>query len=128
MNKPVNRPADVEERTFIMDPAPSNLNTGVKLLTLTSVEDSTKQFSRQIRNGESLIVGRQQEADITIDFNGSVSRKHCSIFMENGEVYVKDEGSSYSTYVNEQIANNPLAIRDGDTITLGNCKLYVSIQ
>lgn len=122
------RLGDNEERTFIMNSASASLNAGLKVFTLSSAEDASKQFSRQIREGESLSVGRQKDSDIVIDFNGSVSRKHCRVFMENGEIYVKDEGSSYGTIVNDQTANNPLPLRDGDTITLGNCKLYVSIK
>ena len=122
------RLGDNEERTFIMNSASASLNASLKVFTLSSAEDASKQFGRQIREGESLSVGRQKDSDIVIDFNGSVSRKHCSVFMENGEIYVKDEGSSYGTIVNDQTANNPLPLRNGDTITLGNCKLYVSIQ
>ena len=122
------RLGDNEDRTFIPDSASANINVGPRLLTLTSAEDASKQFSRQIFEGNRLSVGRQKDSDIVIDFNGSVSRKHCSVFVENGEVYLKDEGSSYGTSVNDQTANSPMMLHNGDTITLGNCKLYVSLH
>lgn len=66
---------------------------------------------------EEVIVGRDDSCDIRIDAR-SVSREHCAIEAENGEMYLRDLGSSGGTYANGQRVER-VRIEDGIEICVG---------
>jgi pSer/pThr/pTyr-binding forkhead associated (FHA) protein len=64
------------------------------------------------------IIGRRRECQGCLPY-AFISRHHCQFTEENGQILVKDLESYNGTYVNGRSANTPLAINDGDEITLG---------
>jgi uncharacterized protein involved in exopolysaccharide biosynthesis/Mrp family chromosome partitioning ATPase len=74
-------------------------------------------------NGAKTTVGRLPENTVSID-EGSVSLHHCEIYSRNGEVIVKDLGSTNGTFINgERIVEMP--IRTGQTLRFGNVEFRV---
>ena len=69
---------------------------------------------------EPIVIGRGADADVRIVKEGMLmSRKHCRLFLEDGEAYVEDLQSSNGTFVNgKRIARQRL--QDGDKIHLGD--------
>jgi putative nucleotidyltransferase with HDIG domain len=67
--------------------------------------------------GQVLIAGRTTQSDLQLD-DPSVSRRHCSIALENGLVRVQDLQSANGTFINERPVNDGMA-RPGDLIRLG---------
>jgi len=66
----------------------------------------------------SLLVGRDEEAELRIDVSG-VSRKHARISVnEVGEVRLTDLGSRNGSFVNAQRVEG-VALRDGDELRFG---------
>ncbi|MBS1123860.1 MAG: diguanylate cyclase/phosphodiesterase & domain with sensor(s) [Deltaproteobacteria bacterium] len=68
---------------------------------------------------EPMILGRGGEADVRIvKEEMAMSRKHCRLFLVEGEAYIEDLQSSNGTYVNgRRIVRERL--RDGDKIQVG---------
>ena len=66
--------------------------------------------------GTPLIIGRDTESDLAVREN-TVSRRHAVIFRE-GRDWVLEDNSKNGTYVNEQRVENPVALRDGDVISI----------
>jgi pSer/pThr/pTyr-binding forkhead associated (FHA) protein/outer membrane protein assembly factor BamB len=75
---------------------------------------------------EETVLGRDEEADITID-DKRISRQHCKItLVENGYI-ITDLGSSNGTFVNSQrITEKPL--EDGDQIQIGSSRFKFSLE
>ena len=64
-------------------------------------------------------IGRAREATLTLP-HPLVSRKHCEIFEENGQLYVKDLDSLNGTYVNNQRIDGQQPLAPEQLLTLGN--------
>jgi pSer/pThr/pTyr-binding forkhead associated (FHA) protein len=71
-----------------------------------------------LKEGKS-IIGRDQEADLTID-DVKASRKHCELELDDkGRVTVKDLGSGNGTHVNERKINEKVLV-PGDRLRVGS--------
>lgn len=105
----------------------------------TSQEKSSKRASLITADGRTYVVelkadaapayiGRAAGNAIRID-DENVSRLHCSLSLRsNGVIVAADVGSANGTYVNEQLLgrDEARAVKAGDTIAVGDCKLTVS--
>ena len=73
--------------------------------------------------GEKTVVGRSASADLVID-HPSVSRKHAEIVCDElGRWMMRDLESRNGTSVNGAAARQPVALHDGDQISLGEIAL-----
>lgn len=70
------------------------------------------------------IIGRKRDCQGCLPY-AFISRHHCEFWEENGQVLVKDLESYNGTYVNGRPALTPLAVGDGDEITLGPMSFLV---
>ncbi|HQZ14584.1 MAG TPA: FHA domain-containing protein [Acidimicrobiia bacterium] len=64
-----------------------------------------------------LTFGRASECDIFLD-DITVSRNHCEIFLKDGQVVVKDSGSTNGTYVGSKAVEEQ-NLEAGDVIQIG---------
>ena len=96
---------------------------GVTRYRLTST-DGLQQH--ELRAGVQLVVGRAPSSDIAI-FDGTVSRRHAELQVDESGVRVRDLGSSNGTFHNgERIEDGaPVALAPGDTITFGKVAFKV---
>lgn len=67
---------------------------------------------------EQIAIGRREDNDIVLD-DIFVSRNHAYITKGEGEYILKDNGSTYGTFVNGK-KTNQCVLRYGDEIRLGN--------
>lgn len=68
-------------------------------MTLTDIHDAAYFFQIPLRG--SVVVGRKQgECGLVIDYDRSVSGRHCEIKEHNGRFYIKDLQSLNGTCVN----------------------------
>lgn len=72
-----------------------------------------------------VVVGRSPGADIVIPAS-YVSGRHARIFPMGKDLLVEDLGSTNKTRINGYVINNPVAVRDGDVITIGDVEIKVS--
>jgi pSer/pThr/pTyr-binding forkhead associated (FHA) protein len=72
------------------------------------------------------------DVDLSPDggLEGGVSRRHCKIWLGEGEYLIEDLGSANGTYLNGQRLTPylPHSLNDGDDLQLGYVKLRVIIQ
>lgn len=90
-------------------------------LTLKERVIDTYTFAQEI-----VVIGRDPNADITID-NTGISRLHSRIELDVAGTYIlKDLGSTNGTYLNDQRINEE-PLRSNDIITIGKFTLRVNI-
>lgn len=75
---------------------------------------------RQITlDGETLVMGRADDADIRID-HPKASRRHAMITRRSGEYKITDNGSRNGFYLNGLKVHSAV-LRDGDVVQLTDC-------
>ena len=72
-------------------------------------------------------VGRGDQADVQIPVP-SISRLHCMIWMEAGNTWVADLGSSNGTFVNGADASKPVRLQHGDSLVLGATPMAFEVK
>ena len=71
-------------------------------------------------------VGRDPNADIYLD-STSVSRRHASIRIADGQAMLEDLGSKNGTFVGKRRIDSITALADGDRIRIGSIELTFRI-
>ena len=74
-------------------------------------------------NQGRVIVGRSRDVDFRIE-NADVSRRHAAFYWSDGEIMVKDLGSTNGTMVNGYPVDTT-AVHPGDVILVGDCFITV---
>ena len=81
---------------------------------------SQRADRKEYRLNEALaVLGRDAECDIVIEGSG-VSRRHARIVVSDDEYLLEDLGSKNGTWVNRTRVINPVALTDGDSISIGD--------
>ena len=99
------------------------------MLILTDVNYPTRRFEVPI-NG-TVVVGRSREdgCQIVLDYDKSVSRRHCQIRLDGTQMKVKDLGSRNKTFLgDDQEIIGEVAISSGCVLKLGNAKEKVELR
>ncbi|MCO4793844.1 MAG: FHA domain-containing protein [Bacteriovoracaceae bacterium] len=92
----------------------------VKLLvTLPSGKQGFIEVTKDFK-----LIGRSDECDLMLDDDRS-SGKHCTVFLNYGRTYVKDEGSKNGTFVNGTRVREEVRIFLKDKILVGGTKLQL---
>jgi two-component system response regulator AtoC len=84
--------------------------------------DSSRRVS--LPQAGTVLIGRDAEAQVKIDHR-SVSRRHASLWLENGVIRVTDEGSHNGTSVNGERIEGSRLLAGGDTISVGDVVLVL---
>lgn len=97
---------------------------------LSDVQNRGRIFESVLRRGDEMIVGRDaSKCNKVIDYDKSVSGRHCRIYLDSGDrVMVEDMRSSNHTFLNDKEIFEPQQIQSGDELRLGRVKLEVSIR
>lgn len=66
----------------------------------------------------TVLIGRTAECDVIL-YEAGVSRKHARIVIEETSFFIEDLGSSNGTRVNGSTISGKLALKDGDSISMG---------
>lgn len=102
--------------------------------TIDRVEQPAR-FILRSENGEVLqeypldklevVIGRAPSSDILLSKDKLTSRKHATVYYENGTYFLRDERSANGTFVNgQQIEENiPRVLQDGDHVGIGEHEL-----
>src|SRR5256885_2635949 len=65
-----------------------------------------------------IVVGRATDAQVQVP-SVNVSRRHCVLFVHEGQWVVQDGGGVRGTFINGQSISGPTFINSGDVLTLG---------
>jgi len=128
----------------LLTPKQQGIQTPPQQVTplFSSVLDSTPKSNHEIilegvktqrpimfRIGEDeFVIGQKAElVDGVIDFNRTVSRRHCKVSFKAGQYYVEDLNSSNGTYLNGAgiESGKAAAIKIGDYIRIANMDFIV---
>ncbi|MFL6193263.1 MAG: SpoIIE family protein phosphatase [Thermoanaerobaculia bacterium] len=74
--------------------------------------------------GDSLVVGRAVDADLTIS-DPFLSRRHSRLYRTGAELWIEDLGSRNGTLVNGQAIQGPTPVRPGDVIRISNSAVTI---
>lgn len=72
-----------------------------------------------------LLVGRGSFCDIILT-DEYVSIRHCKVFLENGEVFIEDLGSTNGTLVDGEKIEKKSGLKAGQSIHIGISVLKIS--
>ena len=97
-----------------------------RTLYLTDLGDPDRQFSASLRNRVS--VGRSSDNVIALGYDKSISRRHCEIYYQNGELWIQDSGSSGGTYIGNDRVVNATELPNNSTIRLGHVSYRVEMR
>jgi DNA-binding winged helix-turn-helix (wHTH) protein len=98
---------------------------GVPKPTLRGARLVSKRRDWLLSDGPNL-VGRDRECAVRID-STTISRRHARIVVTAGQIMVEDLGSKNGTYVNGELARQPVALKDGDQIQVGSATITFRI-
>jgi len=82
-----------------------------------SVRRSANQFTELVFERFPLVIGRSEDADITLDDRWA-SRRHCLIEAQDGILVVQDLGSKHGTLLNDAIISEAV-LKPGDRLCIG---------
>lgn len=79
---------------------------------------------------DEAIIGRKSgECNIVISDEKSVSRRHCRLYVEKGEIMVEDLTTPNGTYVNGvKLEGSSVKLFSGDELKMGRAKFIVTIN
>ncbi len=88
--------------------------------------ESTGHRTASVTGAEPFVIGRSAECQLQLN-DAQVSRRHCELRRANGGWSVRDCGSRFGTFLNEErIEDAPLT--PGDRLRLGQTEIRVSDQ
>ena len=76
--------------------------------------------------GNRFVIGRADDCNMK-PRSELISRYHCEIFTEDGEVFVRDMGSKNGVFLNEHQITETNQLKNGDKLTIGPLEFFVNI-
>jgi len=74
---------------------------------------------QHVMANNSVVIGRSLESDIVIT-SKRISREHAQIRRDGWRIFLEDLGSTNGTYLNNERILEPMQLRDGDRIQVGD--------
>ncbi len=121
--------ADSEQTVYLnRNKAPATKST-VKI-TLQDTSRNDMIFSTVLDDEGTYISRERIEGcqQIVVDYERSVSKNHCRIWVDHGELYISDNGSLNGTFVENKRIEGKTMLKDGETIKIGRLKLNLKIK
>jgi pSer/pThr/pTyr-binding forkhead associated (FHA) protein len=79
-------------------------------------------------NGPRVMIGRREESDVSLPWDGEVSRVHAELQVVGRDWTVVDDGLSRNgSFVNSERLQGRRRLRDGDTLLVGRTMIVVRI-
>jgi EAL domain-containing protein (putative c-di-GMP-specific phosphodiesterase class I) len=72
-------------------------------------------------------VGRQPASNLVLP-SGSISQRHAEIFAANGELWLRDLGSTNGTFVNQQRVDAEVQLVDGDIVHFADQEFRLALE
>lgn len=96
-------------------------------MQLTDQNDPKYYFEAYL-DSNHILVGYNDECQICINYDESVSGKHCDIYEKNGKVMVKNLSQTNPTRLNGKEIEGDTELKRGDILTLGRLSMKVGID
>ncbi|MBO5474613.1 MAG: FHA domain-containing protein [Lachnospiraceae bacterium] len=96
-------------------------------IVLTDIHFSEKVFVTTL--ARNVIVGRKKGVcDIVLDYDKSVSNRHCEISVRCGKFYINDLRSSNGTFINGSRITSEVEIFTGNIVKLGRLEMKFEVR
>ncbi len=95
-------------------------------LILEDVGNPIKRF--EVSLDSSVLVGYDADCQICLNYEETVSGKHCRIYGSNGKIYVENLSRSNGTYMDGKKIVSSAEIYTGCVLKIGNLKMRVEIR
>lgn len=105
----------------------NELETKVKTVLLVFLEGENQGSEIRVHPPRELTIGRSEECDIFLS-EKKISRKHCKIIVEAGQVVLDDLGSTNGTLLNRKQAKDRNELHNDDLIQVGTSLIKISIE
>jgi len=76
--------------------------------------------------GNRFVIGRADDCNLK-PRSELISRYHCEVFLEDGEVFVRDMGSKNGVFLNGHQITETHELKNGDTLTIGPLEFFANI-
>lgn len=100
-------------------------NKASRQIVLTDMNAMARSFQTPLE--ASVIIGRK-EGNIILDYEKSVSTRHCEISVREGKFYIRDLQSSNGTYVNNSRILTETEIFPGNILKLGRLEMKFEVR
>lgn len=110
--------------TFALDLPVGNQRVIAMKVKLTVSEGRPRTV---LVDSSEFLIGRGEDCDLKLE-NPMISRHHCALSVQDGDIYVRDLGSTHGTGVNNQCLVGERPLRDGDRLWVAVTPIEVSIQ
>jgi pSer/pThr/pTyr-binding forkhead associated (FHA) protein len=77
-------------------------------------------------DSDRITIGRAEDNMVCLASDSAASGHHAQIYLEKGEYWLRDLGSSNGTLINDVSVTSPVKIKPGDHIVVGQTRLDVS--
>lgn len=78
-------------------------------------------------NVAQFIIGRDPECNLR-PASAMISKRHCTVIVKNGRVFMRDFESTNGTFVNDQQIKGEVEIKDGDVLKVGPLSFKAVIE
>ncbi len=93
----------------------------VRVEVLTGPMDGLTHYSHD----EELVVGREGSADLALDLDPKVSRRHARLIWRAGRLVLEDLDSRFGTWIGAKRLVGPVEVSDGAVFTVGDTLVEV---
>jgi pSer/pThr/pTyr-binding forkhead associated (FHA) protein len=90
---------------------------GIMTVLLTILSGPTRTSTVRLKKRE-MLVGRQRGCDIRIP-SDEISRRHCLLYFDRGQLTLEDLRSANGTFLNGQRIQERQTVKHGDQIQIG---------
>jgi serine/threonine protein kinase len=80
-----------------------------------------------VKSDSPILVGRDKDATIKIDYDNYCSRKHAIIYWDKNICFIEDLNSKNGTFVNEERVFGKRKLLNKDFVSMGSTKLIILI-
>lgn len=95
-------------------------------IALTDIQAVSRQYRHTI--DDALFIGFSSSMDICVNYDKSVSRRHCEILREGDCFYIVNHSQSNGTFLNCRQVVDKTPVFDGDIITMGRVEMRLEID
>lgn len=95
-------------------------------LILEDINNPIRRF--EVSLDSSVMVGYNEECQIRLNYEETVSGRHCRIYGQNGKIYVENLSRSNGTYMDDKQIVGAAEIYTGCILKLGNLKMRVEVR
>lgn len=98
---------------------------GTHTLALEDMNNPVRRFEVPL-NG-SIVIGYNDDCQICLNYEETVSGEHCCIYVENGKFYIQNRSKTNGTFLNGKRVVNAVEVYSGCVLGIGRLNMKVEI-